>query len=167
MLSLLILGRRVAFPAHLVGDREHCGLAEWLLDKTSKNFVLMLSRLRQALLGSLRICGGRLMVVRGKFTVNEVLLQQGSYQASQVAPRLALYSGWVPPVARSICWAKGVPSRGPFPFYVVWRGRSIGVKYKWSSVRSSVAGLSSADSAFKGFASLEEASYAFSHAGFW
>ena len=36
---LLILGRRVAFPAHLVGDREHCGLAEWLLDKTSKNFV--------------------------------------------------------------------------------------------------------------------------------
>ena len=41
---LLVLGRRVAFPASLTADRENCGLAEWLLDKTSKNFVLMLSR---------------------------------------------------------------------------------------------------------------------------
>ena len=54
-------------------------------------------------------------------------------------------------------------SKRPSPFYFVWRGRSPGVKYKWSAVRSSVAGLPSADSAFRGFASLEEANYAFCH----
>ena len=64
----------------------------------------------------------------------------------------------MPPVA-STSWCRGLGSKRPSPFYVVWRGREVGVFYKWSDCRARVVGV--ADAAFKGFATLAEAEHAF------
>ena len=65
----------------------------------------------------------------------------------------------MPPPADRMVWSKSVGAKRPSPFYVIWRGREVGVFYKWSDCKARVAGL--ADASFQGFATLEEAEYAF------
>ena len=162
---LLILGKRVCFPAALLVERHQCGLAEWVLDKCTKNFLLMLDRMRQSFLGHLRIIAGRLWVGPSKYSSTQLELRQTlplRNDASKTAVTLprALLNDWMPPSPNRMCWAKGVSSR-PSPFYTVRRGRCIGVFHKWIDCKASVAGLN--DAVFKGFTSLQDALYAFQY----
>jgi hypothetical protein len=157
-----MMGKRVCFPAALLVERYHCGLAEWVLDKCTKNFFLMLDRMRQSLLGSLRIIAGRLWVGPSKFTPAQFALSQALplTVTSKAAEALPSLYDWMPPSPDRMCWVKDVSSR-PSPFFVVHRGRRSGVFHKWSDCKACVVGLN--DAVFKGFPSLQDALYAFQH----
>ena len=157
----LSLGQRVRFPPDLLLDRLNCGMAEWTLDKISKNFFLSLARLRHAYLGgSPRIIEGRLWLCPAKCSAADVIFTQESVLPQRVTHlRKQFFAKWMPTPADRIVWSKCAVPKRPSPFFVVWRGRVPGVFYNWSDCKVQAVGLKNA--AFQGFASLEEAEFAF------
>ena len=177
---------RDSFAAHLVGDRdaalamlagciprascpagvdvtvhdEQCGKAAWLFDKVTKNFLVRCWKDRRTAIGVLKVSHGlltRTLAPQRAPTMAQDM-QPVNVRALFSPERRPEWQRWSPFAARdpNVSMAR----RGtPHGFYVVWRGRSCGVKYRWCDAFASVAGFSGAKC--KGFNSLAVAETAF------
>lgn len=137
--------------------REQCAQARWMLDKASKNCLLMCWKLRQALVGKMSVCNGRLDTEKSDAQAARVLL------ARQAMRKLA---GAAAVGCRQFCmqWAtdaREADSASPgrrkrrAAFYVVFAGREPGICSSWFQCRKNVANYAGAR--FRGYASLEAA----------
>jgi hypothetical protein len=152
-----LLGARVPFPQELVDlDRERCALAEWTLDKVAKNFLVQAWRARETMMGGgLRIMSGRVVVVPPARRIAGPVSSQPKDYLANVPPRVF----WEPWIQRESLWNDSLCNSGPSPFYVVFKGRTLGLFYKWYRVRRSVVGFDGAY--YRGFDTLYEASVAY------
>ena len=144
--------------------REQCGQALWMHDKAVKNYLLACWRLRESVMGPIRVVGGRL--VRSppeEKSSRAVLSSQG--QRPAVKPALdksqEFWTPWIPSTpGLSHVWRRS-GKRGRANFYVVFRGRETGIFYKWSDCMRAVAGYEGGGE-FRGYERLDAAESAFS-----
>ena len=151
----LMLGFPFAFPARgpdvsTRAHREHCAIALWVMDKTTKNYLAKCWAFRKSVMGDLTIERGRLVrsAPTKDFVHSPVREDRPFYQLRR------FWGPWVakPPPMNPWPRGKGMKRRG---FFAVWSGRSIGVFHKWSDVRDNIRGRP--DARFKGFSTLLEA----------
>jgi hypothetical protein len=139
--------------------REQIGYVRWCVDKVSKNYLAAIWRIREALLGKLRVVNKTLVVVPSVESGTLLLRHQSDGVSSCLSwMRSNKYRhewlAWAP--KRKVRWKVAVRSvRKRYPFYVVWSGRVTGVFYKWYDCWRSVCGL--ADARYCGVMTLEEA----------
>ena len=136
---------------------QEVGKARWVLASTVKNYLVCCWAARKARVGTIRVCHGALLHTPAPPATGLVpsapvardLLGEATYHD---------WAGWArlpkPPDPKSSHFSN---------FFVVWRGRSLGVFYKWADVWRSVAGFPRP--MFKGFATLEQAYFAAPPAG--
>ena len=137
--------------------REQCAQARWVLDKASKNCLLMCWKLRQALIGKLSVCNGKLDIVQGDVQAARILLARQAMRKLARATDVGCRQFWLQ-------WATDAREAHSAPppcrkrrsaFYVVFAGREPGICSSWFQCRRSVANYAGAR--FRGYASLEEA----------
>ena len=159
---------RIKLPNALSGAETHqfqayAAKALWSLDKSVKNFLLVLWRKRRALLGDLTIAEGR--IVR-KPPTEATLRWYYRHQRTLRAPlaQVDLHSHnvrefWEPwlPYLRSYSPRQYKKNRRK-NYFRVWEGHTTGVFYKWSDCKSAVSGYPGPK--FLGFPTLEEAVFA-------
>lgn len=114
----MILGRRVSFPEHVLkGDPDGCAMAEYILDKATKNFLVQAWRKREEFTGVLRIVSGRLVSI----PVPPRVVQ--SVRVTSEPPDSRLWEQWR--YKPDTVWGT-VGNRERSPFYVVSCGRRQG-----------------------------------------
>ena len=122
-----------------------------MMDKLAKNFLQAWWRLREALVGKLRVEHRVLIHEPGRGEVQAVmarLLGPASEHKTEVVAK-GLWRAWLDKARRR----SGRPSkRQRSAFFVVHRGREPGLFYKWSDCQRSVANFPGAR--FKGFSTL-------------
>jgi len=115
---------------------EECAKAAWLMDKISKNFLVRCWRVREAILGRVRV------VKRQVVWVPQVI---GGSAPKPFTPRPIFGSEW------RACWLEWAPrertqarnaTRGRSNFFVVWQGSPVVAKvfYRWCDARKAARG---------------------------
>ena len=131
---------------------EQCGKAAWLFDKITKNYLVSCWQTRRQYVGDIKVMRGELQRVRLPHQMRPApTLRPVKFPREQRRAWMA----WAPDRVKVSARRRGT-AHG---FFVVWRGRVPGVKYKWSDALASVAGFSGAK--FRGFDDLEAAERAF------
>jgi len=152
LLMILACGRvELVCPAGVESNKhaDNVGKARWILATTVKNYLTRCWAVRKASVGSIQVCHGSLLHTPAPPSTGRVLAAPVPTNLLSQATRHD-WAGW----ARKPAFP-GTKSGRLSNFFVVWRGRTRGVFYKWSDVWSSVAGFPRA--VFKGFATLAEA----------
>ena len=129
----VILGSGLASLPSDPADYMHFGLAHWLVDKASKNFLVAIWTLRETLLGSLRVIGGRLVREASKKVFEAEVAKQRTVpvHVQDVNKYKHFWSLWVPrKFSRWSTMAKSTRN-GKAAFYVVTGGLVDGVFYAW------------------------------------
>ena len=138
--------------------RDQGGRARYFTDKSVKNFLVACWRVRECLVGVQSVVAGHLVAVPSSRSLVELFKSQLELRDLEGAELWTgmrpFWTEWMPePLAEEkLSWPK---RKGPSAFYAVKRGRTVGLFYKWSDCRRSVAGL--VDSVFRGHLSLTEA----------
>ena len=126
------------------------GKALWIFSSTVKNFISKCWKVRERTVGYIGVSANGL-VFDPPGPRRYFLISEPSSFRLDVSDRHA-WAGWIPSASDSPVARRGHKA---FNFFVVWRGRSRGVFYRWCDVRASVAGFF--DARFKGFDSKSEA----------
>jgi hypothetical protein len=164
----LILASEVNFPRcqpHEAEWRYHrqCAMALWSLDKATKNYIAAAWRHRRSVLGTMRLSrtGGKPTLVRSPPTETRAVGACKGPSANEDAP-YHLRKHWSTWLAHVKSRQQGGKSnrksqghKGRWNFYNVWRGKKVGVFYKWSDCLESMNGHP--DPSVKGFDSLSAA----------
>ena len=164
----ILLGGAAQWPES-VGDeeamdvyRQMCGRAACGADKCAKNYLVAIWRLRESVVGVLRVAQGRVVREPASGASAAVLLGKQTQQVT--GPRGTLWESnwrrWAPPRARRHWQRSRSQRKGPANFYVVFQGRTRGVFERWRDCWRSVRGLDEAK--FMGFETREDAELAFS-----
>jgi hypothetical protein len=127
--------------------RERVGYVQWCVDKITKNYLVIIWRVREALVGRVRVHSRQIIVLSSVSSARALLARQVAADESKLTWDRAnrwrrQWLVWAPRPARK--WQSSRVNRRRFPFYVVWRGRSTGVFYLWSDCWQSVAGVEDA-----------------------
>ena len=129
---------------------EQCAKAAFLFDKLSKNFLLRCWRARQNIIGKITVSQGQITHERpALFALRDPVAKPFVFHAQSRWE----WTSWIPRDLTSLAHRQG-PPKG---FFVVLRGRTRGVFYRWCDTFASVAGF--LDAKFKGFDS-KAAAYA-------
>jgi hypothetical protein len=115
-----------------VRSMSRCARARWWVDKLVKNYILTCWRLRESVVGKIRIVAGRLVVVQtgSDKRVRELVARQTSHEELQPMHTMHVpLSKWLPLTAKKL--PRPGMAKGRAVFYVVFRGRETGLFYKW------------------------------------
>ena len=131
---------------------ERCALARWVLDKAVKQFMTACWRLRAALVGDIQVAHGAVVVSPPLLNPDEVRRAQRACAHSPLPDNARHYwREWI--IKPRLQQTRR--ERKKSPFYVVLRGREIGVCDKWADCERSVIGFPGAR--FRGCQTLAEA----------
>ena len=164
----IALGAHFDFPPPRGTKREVnrykslCAKTLWALNKSAKNFLMVVWRKRRALLGDLNIAHGRIVRTPPKVAVVRWLER---HRRSSLAPDqlphirlhgrgvLEFWKPWVQYVEdnRSKQYKKSRRKN----FFRVWRGTQTGLFYKWSDCLAAIKHVHNPK--FRGFKTLQEA----------
>jgi hypothetical protein len=137
--------------------RANCGKANWLACTSAKNFLVAAWRVREAVVGRVKIQGSALLMEPSPRTyAAEVAKQAGSGTEVQFWRWRRYWWQWVPKAAaRWVGATRRSGRRGRAAYYVVTRARENGLFYAWRHVQRSMAGIPEAH--VKGFMALADA----------
>ena len=162
----MLAGANIDFPDKPLNMPEeqytaNCARASWLLDKLTKNYLLRCWKARAQIVGKMRLEGGRLISEVGE-----------RLQLLDSRPSTVPYTFRAADVRRRKRWQRYMyptsfhcsssDRKGPWNFYVVTRGRRLGVFYRWLDVKRAMAGLPGA--LCRGYSTLSEAERAYESA---
>ena len=157
----VILGAGLPSGPSDLAHREHFGCAHWLVDKASKNFLVACWRLRETLLGTLRVTGGRLVRCFSNKVYEVEVAKQRAATAQQQDVNIYKHF-WEPWMPRKVSRWRDMTAHSTRPerkfkaaFYVVKGGHVDGLHYAWRHVVRSLRGRP--DGRVLGFDSLREA----------
>ena len=158
----IILGAGPSMLHKTVTNTEEHGEAWakacWILDKATKNFLMTCWRIRECTMGRLTVRAGRIVheppSPRALRTLNSQR-HQDMLPPTIPADRRWDWSRWLPRPTKT--WRR-TGKKGPANFYVVYKGRTRGLFYKWADVLPAIAGF--AEARFQGFHSLAAATQA-------
>ena len=138
--------------------RDQAARARYFTDKSVKNFLVACWCVRECVVGSQTVVAGHLVSTPSSRSLVDLYTSQMRLVELEGTDlwsgTKSFWSEWTPKVypEEKLTWPK---RKGPSAFYAVKRGRTVGLFYKWSDCRRSVAGL--VDSVFCGRQSLAEA----------
>ena len=141
-----------------VTDDQQGAKAMWVLDKACKNYISACWKLREALVGDLRVEHGRIFSESSKREVSELWRSQGLRLARTSAEngtgfdRREMWEAWIRRPSKE---RTAVHRRGRSAFFTVWKGRRTGVFVGWDECVEQVANVQGAK--FKGFDKFQEA----------
>ena len=137
---------------------DQAARARYFTDKSVKNFLVACWRVRECIVGSQTVAAGYLVTTPSSRSLVDLYTSQLQLEELEGTDlwtgTKSFWSEWIPMAEpeEKLTWPK---RNGPSAFYAVKRGRTVGLFYKWSDCRRSVAGL--IDSVFCGRLSLAEA----------
>ena len=160
----LIAGDEPFLPCPPGSDKDRhadqCGKAMLILDKLSKSFLVQCWRRRAALIGSFTVDAAQLRISLPPLVPSLIRPHHDPRNAVSQALFLREWSRWVPRSPSPLSVNRKGKRKG---WHVVWKGRKMGLFYRWCDTLNSIVGIP--DALHKGYNSESEAIEALNRPG--